>query len=101
MPPPLPPRATVYLSGLFEVLGGLGLLLPRTRRAAAWGLIALYVAVFPANIYMALEGIQLDPADPLPAWVAWARLPFQGVFLAWAWWFTRGDPEAPAPDAAA
>jgi len=89
VPPPLPERGTVYLSGVFEVLGGLGLLLPRTRRWAAWGLIALYIAVFPANLYMAFNGIQLDPANPLPEWGAWVRLPFQLLFIAWAWWFTR------------
>lgn len=88
VPPPLPPLATVYLSGVFEFLGGLGLLIPRTRRAAAWGLVALYLAVFPANIYMAVQGIQLDPANPMPGWGAWLRLPFQAVFIAWAFWFT-------------
>mgnify|MGYP007046917504 CR=1 FL=1 len=91
VPPPLPPRATVYLSGVFEVLGGLGVLIPVTRRAAAWGLIALYLAVFPANIYMAINGIQLDPANPMPEWAGWARLPFQALFIAWAWWYTRRD----------
>lgn len=92
VPPPLPSRGTVYLSGFFEILGGLGLLVPRTRRAAAWGLVLLYLAVFPANIYMAIEGIQLDPGNPLPGWVPWARLPFQVLFIAWAWWFTRPAP---------
>lgn len=94
VPPPLPPLATIYLSGFFEILGGLGLLLPRTRRAAAWGLIALFVAVFPANIYMAIDKIQLNPARPMPEWAAWARLPFQAVWIAWAWWFTRTEPSA-------
>jgi uncharacterized membrane protein len=89
-------RLLVYVSGVFEVLGGVGLLLPQTRRAAAWGLILLYLAVFPANIYMAMEGVQIDPANPLPSWAAWARLPFQAVFIAWAYWFTRPEP-APAP----
>lgn len=92
-------RLLVYVSGVFEVLGGLGLLLERTRRAAAWGLILLYLAVFPANIYMALEGIQIDPANPLPSWAAWARLPFQAVFIAWAYWFTRPEPVAPRSEA--
>ena len=91
VPPPLPARGAVYLSGLFEILGGVGLVLPLTRRAAAWGLVALYVAVFPANIYMATAGIQLDPQAPIPDWAAWVRLPFQGVLVAWAWWFTRDD----------
>lgn len=91
VPPPLPAHAMVLLSGVFEILGGLGLLVPATRRFAAWGLIALYVAVFPANIYMAVAGIQLDPANPMPEWGAWLRLPFQALFIAWAWWFTRPD----------
>ncbi len=91
VPPPLPAHAAVYASGVFEILGGLGLLVPKTRRFAAWGLIALYVAVFPANIYMALNGIQLDPAHPAPEWAAWLRLPFQALFIAWAWWFTKAD----------
>jgi len=92
VPPPIPAELAVYASGVFEVLGGVGLLIPRTRRAAAWGLIALYVCVFPANIYMAVEGIQLDPANPAPEWAAWLRLPFQALFIAWAWCFTREDP---------
>jgi uncharacterized membrane protein len=98
VPPPLPERGTVYLSGVFEILGGAGLLLPKTRRWAAWGLIALYVAVFPANLYMAFSGVQLDPANPLPAWGAWVRLPFQILFISWAWWFTRvpGPEESPS-----
>ena len=87
-------RLLVYVSGVFEVLGGLGLLLPQTRRAAAWGLILLYVAVFPANIYMAMEGIQIDPENPIPAWGAWLRLPFQALFIAWAYLFTRPEPAA-------
>ena len=90
-------RLLVYVSGVFEVLGGLGLLLPQTRRAAAWGLILLYLAVFPANIYMAMEGIQIDPAHPVPAWAAWLRLPFQALFIAWAYLFTRPEPAAASP----
>jgi uncharacterized membrane protein len=50
----------VYLSGVFEIIGGLGLLFKRTRKIAAWGLIVLLIAVFPANIYMALSNIQFD-----------------------------------------
>ena len=79
----------VYISGLFEILGGVGLLIPATRAWAAWGLIALYIAVFPANIYMLTENISLDPKKPIPRWALWARLPFQFVFIAWAYWFTR------------
>ena len=84
------PTALVLLSGLFEVLGGVGLLVARVRVAAAWGLVALYVAVFPANVNMALHEIQLG-ASPLPVWAMWARLPFQFVFVATAVWLARGE----------
>jgi len=83
------PLALVYISGFFEILGGIGLLIPDTRAWAAWGLIALYVAVFPANIYMLTHNISLNPKKPIPRWALWARLPFQFLFIAWAYWFTR------------
>lgn len=94
VPPWLPaPHWLVWISGAAEV--GLGALLlvprPRARWVARWGLIALYVAVFPANIHMAVNQVQLDPADPMPGWVAWARLPFQVAFVLWALWVTRPD----------
>ena len=82
MPPQLPaPLALVYVSGIFEMLGGLGLLSARTRRLAGWGLLALLVAVFPANVYMALIHEQLH----IPGWVAWGRLPLQLPLLWWVW----------------
>lgn len=87
------PKLWVYLSGVFEILGGLGLLPQRTRRAAGLGLIALYVAVFPANINMAINGIQLTPDGDVPRWAMWARLPFQAVFIGWAWWVSKSDPD--------
>ncbi|MFO0629235.1 MAG: hypothetical protein U0325_26910 [Polyangiales bacterium] len=95
--PPWVPDAglAVAVSGVAEILGGLGLLHPRTRVAAAWGLIARYVAVFPANVHMAVHHIQPGPT-PVPAWAAWARLPFQAVFIAWAWWNTRADDARPS-----
>jgi uncharacterized membrane protein len=82
------PLALVYISGFFEILGGVGLLIPATRSWAAWGLIALYVAVFPANVYMLTDDVSLDPKKPIPRWALWLRLPFQLVFIAWAYWFT-------------
>jgi uncharacterized membrane protein len=89
VPPWLPaPLALVYVSGVFEIAGGVGLLVARTRRLASLGLIALYVAVFPANIHMAIHQISLTD-EPMPTWVPWARLPFQIVFIAWAWWVGR------------
>jgi uncharacterized membrane protein len=89
MPPYLPwHRELVLASGAFEVLGGVGLLIPRLQAAAAWGLVALLVAVFPANVHMALH-----PGDypRFPPALLWARLPLQAVFIAWAYWYTRGQ----------
>jgi len=92
--PPIFPAALalVYLSGLAEVAVGVGVLIPRTRRLAAWGTVALLVAVFPANVYMATSGVVVEGApgggDPSTL-VRWARLPFQGVLILWALWYTR------------
>ncbi len=80
------PRMLVYVSGFFEIAGGLGLFLKQTRTLAAWGLAALFAAVFPANVNMAMHKIYTD--NP---WILWGRLPFQGVLIAWAYWFTRSD----------
>lgn len=84
-------RALVYLSGIAEIAGGLGLILPATRRWAAWGLIALLVAVFPANVNMAINHLPLGERV-VPTWALWARLPLQLVLIAWAWWYTRPEP---------
>ncbi len=83
------PRTLVYVSGFCEILGGVGLLIKRVQKAAAWGLVALYIAVFPANVNMAVNRILID--NPL---ILWGRLPFQAVLIAWAWWYTRPE-EAP------
>jgi uncharacterized membrane protein len=89
VPPQLPyPLELVYISGFFEILGGVGLLIPLVSVAAAWGLIALFVAVFPANINMAVNNIKLEGIPHSPA-LYWARLPLQAVLIAWAWWYTR------------
>jgi uncharacterized membrane protein len=93
VPAELPaPRMLVYVSGAFEILLGAALFHPRMRRLAGYGLVALYVAVFPANINMAVRGIALDPEHPLPTWVTWVRLPFQLVFIALALWVSRPPP---------
>ena len=76
--------ALVAVSGLAEIAGGLGLLIPRTRRAAGIGLIALLIAVWPANIYMALEANHF--AAVAPAWVLWARVALQVAII---WWIER------------
>lgn len=71
--------ALVAISGAAELAGALGLLIPRVRRPAAWGLVALLVAVFPANITMAVEHERLAP--DVPMWLLWARLPLQVVLI--------------------
>jgi uncharacterized membrane protein len=89
MPPYLPAhRELVNLSGIFEILGGLGVLVPATRSAAGYGLIALLIAVFPANLHMALNP-DAYVAQGIPYWSLYVRLPFQLLFMAWAWWATR------------
>ncbi len=83
-------RELVYLSGICEVLFGLGLLWHKTREAAGTCLILLYLAVLPANISMAVQDIQ--PAGfHIPAFLLWARLPFQLVFIYWAWRVSRPE----------
>ena len=78
----------VAISGACEILCGVGLLVPATRRWAAWGLVALLIAVFPANVNMAVNQLPLG-RQVVPPWMLWARLPLQGVLVAWAWSFTR------------
>ena len=98
VPPQFPrPVLLVYLSGIAEIALGIGVLLRRTRRQSAWGLIALLLAVFPANVHMAKRGMIPDGVPDWASGVArlalWVRLPFQGVLMLWAWWYTRVTPE--------
>ena len=87
VPPSLPaPRALVLISGAAEVLGGVGLLVPAVRPWAGWGLVALLVAVFPANLYMARESGRFRK---IPRWALLARLPLQAVLIAWVVWASR------------
>lgn len=81
------PGALVAISGVFEILGGVGLLIPATQVFSAWGLIALYIAVFPANVNMAVNQLQVSK-KPIPVWTMWARLPLQAVLIWWAWLYT-------------
>lgn len=91
MPPYLPAqRELVFLSGFFEILGGIGLTIPPLRRWAGYGLMALLIAVFPANIHMA--------ASPEPfvekgfsLWALYARLPLQFVFILAVWWCSKPE----------
>ena len=86
-PPFLPfGLAAVYISGFFEVLFGIMLLIPKTRYYAGWGLIALLIAVFPANIYLAYTN---GAAMEISAATAWGRLPFQALFIALAYWHSK------------
>lgn len=93
MPPYLPAHLElVYLSGIFEIAGGIGVLIPRLRSLAGWGLVALLVAVFPANLHMALNPELFSDVSPS---ALYSRLPIQILLIAWAYWATRAD--APAP----
>jgi|ERR1041384_3481038 uncharacterized membrane protein len=84
MPAYLPwPAGLVEVSGVAEIIGGLGLAFPPVRVFAGWGLIALLVAVFPANLNVAIFGW---PGVNLPQWSLWLRLPFQPIFI---WWVYR------------
>ena len=91
MPKYLPAhRELVQWSGVAEWVGGALVLVPGAQRAARWWLLAVLLAVFPANIYVAtnpddIEGLDLDK---IPRWALWARLPVQAVFAAWVWWAT-------------
>ena len=79
-------RELVWISGVAEIAGGFGLLYRRTRRAAAWGLIALLIAVFPANLWMAQHA---DQWPRISAWLLWARLPLQLPLIGWAARYAR------------
>lgn len=83
VPPALPAhRELVLISGACEILGGIGALAPSARRYAGFGLIALLVAVFPANVFMALDSRRFAF---LPAWSLYARLPLQVVLMWWVY----------------
>jgi uncharacterized membrane protein len=90
MPPYLPsPSLLVDISGVAEMLGGVGLLVPFTRHLAAWGLVALLIAVLPANIYTATAHLPL-PGLAGQSWVQWLRIPLQIPLVYWAWLYARG-----------
>ncbi len=89
MPPYLPWHLfLVYLSGFFEIVLGGMILVPALTRVAAWGLIALLIAVFPANVHMAVNPGLYPDISPIALCL---RLPLQGVLIAWAYWYTRPD----------
>ncbi len=93
MPPYLPmQRELVFISGACELLLGILLWIPRFSKQAAWGVIALLAAVFPANVYL----FQHQEILPAPPAVHFLRLPFQAVLMLWAYWHTR--PTKPLPE---
>ena len=82
MPPYLPwHMQLIYVSGIAEIVLGAGVLFERLRRIAGWGLIALLIAVFPANIHAALHGFR-----SVPSWILLVRLPLQFVLITWVYW---------------
>lgn len=86
----------VYASGVVETAGGLGLLIPRYRKVAGWILFVLLIVVFPANVNMAVNEIQLPGRDPMPVWAMWARLPLQFVLLFLVWWSAIKEKTGPS-----
>ena len=87
VPPILPFKtAIVYISGILEIILGSLLIFPKTRFIAGWGLIILLVAVYPANIYVALTNGEAMDTTPM---IAWGRLPFQFVFIGLAYWHSK------------
>jgi len=100
IPPYLPAHEALnIISGLAEIAGGIGVLIPRLRKYAGIGLLLLLLAVFPANIHMAINNIQPPGADELQPWMTWARLPFQLVFLYWVYAVTLRSTKAPSSEA--
>ncbi len=84
MPPYFPrPLLLVYLSGVAELLGGIGVLIPALRLYAGWGLILLLCAVFPVHVYMVRRP---EAFSHIPRWALYARLPLQFVLMAWVYW---------------
>lgn len=96
MPEPLPDGLwMIYLTGFFEIAGAVGLLVPRTRRLAGICLVLMLIAVFPANVNAALNGIPLGGEPPTPLWL---RAPMQLLFIGMLWWTSiRARPEKAGP----
>ena len=96
MPPYLPyPRELVLISGGFEILGGVGLLIPRLSRLAAWGIIAMLVVFMMPHVYM----VQHPERFPIPTPLLWIRIPLQGLLIWWAYAYTKSIRPSPPDDA--
>ena len=90
MPPYLPWHyELVYLSGLFEIILGVLLIIPKTRKVACYGIILLLIAVYPANIYLAFNQLPQDKLGISSFAASWLRRPMQFVFIALAYWHTK------------
>jgi uncharacterized membrane protein len=91
VPKGIPAKEAVAISGVAEIVGGLAVLHPRTRRLSRWWLLALLVSVFPANVHMAVSPEQIKGLDlkKVPRWALWARLPLQPLAMLWVWGATR------------
>lgn len=83
------PLELVQASGFAEVLGGVGLLVPATRRVSAWGIIAMLLVYYDVHIYMVQHP---ERFAPVPQWALWARLPLQLVLIYWAYLYARREP---------
>ena len=87
---PIPPKEAVVWSGYGEIIGGLAVIPPPTRSFARWWLIILLVAVFPANVHMAVNPEEIGgDVEKVPRWLLWARLPVQAIIIWWVWQATR------------
>ena len=82
------PREIICVTGLLELVGGAGLLIPQFRKAAAYGLAVLLIAVLPANIYMAAAPVHFGGFLDHPLY-HWIRIPFQGFLIAWVLWCVK------------
>ncbi|MBL8151693.1 MAG: DoxX family protein [Blastocatellia bacterium] len=91
MPPYLPYHlALVYISGVFEVLGGIGIMIPQVRKLSGYGIIALLIAVFPANVQMLINNINHEGYTTF-TYLLIARLPIQIPLILWAYWCTKEE----------
>lgn len=91
MPPYLPAqRELVFLSGVTEIIAGVGVIFSATRELAYWGIVAMLVAFLPVHVHMVVNS-EIYTAQGVPYWLLWARFPVQVLFFAWAWWATRPE----------
>jgi uncharacterized membrane protein len=87
VPPGVPVKESVVVSGVAEIAGAVAILHPTSRRFGRWWLLGLLLAVFPANIHMAVNPEQIPGLDlkKMPRWALWARLPLQPLAMLWVW----------------